>query len=257
MNGRLIAIVPLGLLLAVALIEAADTAALFNIDMTRYSNHIYDHYQIKIKDVVEEHGSEDPKRTAALIAEMEKNLRDMLNDEMPLFGDKYRLLEGIQNREGVENLLYSVRRFKALTEQKPDSCDQGVLHNYLKTVGLFFGSDLEAFLNDKPTHDTKLHAFLLHYGKKFAGYCLGITFESEPATSQAETQLEGMIDNGKVADDQRKSLERACFGFKLAHGDVLTFYNLARLMAPEESAKFTPTARVQKLNEYLGICMSN
>lgn len=245
---------------------------------------------------MQEYGSDEPEKTAQLLAELEQSLRASMKDapadvKLNLYKDGLDKYPKDPTRV-MREVAPIVQVLSAITRMEDgQSCNRSTLDIYLDTVESAFGSDLNAFVNEKPTHDTKLHAFLLHYGKKLARF--GLNLKPFRRNQYAEEFMDVLVNRGVYGGNDEKLLSKArefnVMTAKLpskypnldwvskllkkksrarksirllneyqniraaARNRSLNLYNFARWLIPDEAAKISTTTKFQKLNEFYRI----
>lgn len=194
MNIKLLAFALLGLCAATC-VRAKDFSPADYIDVSRHGSETKS--ITEIRDIVERDGSEDPEITAKLLLKLKQANRD--GSWAP------------EDKDFLKFLSLSLEQLLALTRDDDSICNRFVLDNYLHTIYVVFGESLDEFFHQKPTHDTKLHAFLVHYGRMAIKKCSQAFGETQLKTSDAETEMDDLVGGltaGSVADigpDQRDS----------------------------------------------------
>lgn len=155
---------------------------------------------------VEKHGSTNPKETAELLREIEQSLKDVKANG--LAGDKFQLLKGSgyspkETAETTRRLELIVETLNSITgELSTENCDRATLDIYLNTVQSAFSDELDNFPRKRPTHDTKLHAFLIHYGQRLAKHCLEQAVPRDLELGEIDDEL--MMDQMVTLDANRR-----------------------------------------------------
>lgn len=281
-------------------------------------------YLKSVAKALDKHGSENAETTAKLLGDMQQSLEDTEASGE----DKFNLLTGSKlgklcglgkicgaNSSGMDKFLSIIKTLKSITgELSVANCNKSTFDVYLDTVESVFGADLDAFASNQRARYTKLHAFLLHYGKKLAQFCM----ENRNPDQQGFERIEALMDRlltgpdtfrlphekllvkakeldlvkgkyitielalhfsvsksqvcnnsvqfvGELIQEHsdvfkaRKKLHEkisvACGIIRREFSEMLNFFNLGRLLMPDEIDKMSPPVRLQKVNEYLRICL--
>lgn len=140
-----------------------------------------------IAKALAENASEDVEKTVKVLDDIQRSFEDAAAADRG--EDKFNLLKGAKLRKlcgldklcpqvgrdssGMDKLLMITKTLRTITgELSEKDCTDATFNICLDTVKSVFGADPDAFAANQPTHHTKLHAFLLHYGEKLAQVCL-------------------------------------------------------------------------------------